>query len=55
MVTIGGYLSNHVRATVMAARELGLQSHALIIGMGQKVSVSSTFVYDWMIAHYFFC
>ncbi len=37
MVTIGGYLSNHTRATVMAAKEMGLQSHVLVINMGTKV------------------
>jgi len=39
VVTIGGYLSNHVRATVMAAKEMGLQSHVLILNMGTEVGV----------------
>ncbi len=32
-----GYLSNHTRATVIAAKEMGLQSHVLVINLGTEV------------------
>lgn len=38
MVTFGGFSSNHSRATVMAARELGLQAHVLVLSPTPEVS-----------------
>ncbi len=37
MLTIGSYLSNHSRATAIAAKEMGLQSHVLLINFGTEV------------------
>ncbi len=35
VITIGPFLSNHCRATVMAAREAGLEPHVVVMALKQ--------------------
>ena len=37
VITFGGFSSNHSRATVMAARELGLEPHVLVLSPTPEV------------------
>lgn len=39
VITFGGFSSNHSRATVMAARELGLQTHVLVLSPTPEVNI----------------
>ena len=42
IITFGGFSSNHSRATVMAAREMGLQPHVMILAPTPQVKFSAS-------------
>ena len=42
VITFGGLQSNHVRATVLAAREVGLQTHVMVLNPTPEEDVKLT-------------
>ena len=42
MITFGGLQSNHVRATVLAAREVGLQTHVMVLNPTPEEDIKLT-------------
>ena len=42
VITFGGLQSNHVRATVLAAREVGLQTHVMVLNPTPEEDIKLT-------------
>ena len=47
VITFGGFSSNHSRAVVMAARELGLQPHVMVLSPTPEVNPAK----QWSLCH----